>query len=197
MIGLCLPSRGLMHSRMVQSLLESLNGLEFDAYWSHDRPIPECFNVPIQEAIDDGCDPIIIWEDDVVATRYALKTLLGAVRLSDIAFYDTKLDNGPTTLVMNGITVSGTSLIAFRRDIIQSLMPLRITQRYDGHTLEPLPEWDHDKAMQHWGGQDYDLFIRAQAAGYTVKHLGTLPHCRLRQLGNRHVNNGVDTIEII
>lgn len=93
-VGVCTPSRGLIHSRTEEAIevarqeAETL-GMEFRRYYTHDRPIPDCFNEVVDQAYRAGCDPIWIVEEDVVPLPGAFTQSFLAVRSgADIAVVD-------------------------------------------------------------------------------------------------------------
>lgn len=69
-IGVILPSRGLIFSRTAEEILNNLKKVPHKIYFAHKRPIPECFNEPLEEALADK-DITHIWfvEDDMVLNR--------------------------------------------------------------------------------------------------------------------------------
>lgn len=69
-IARCTPSRGLVHSRVEAYAEEAReyavgHGHEWRNFWTHDLPIPDCFNRPCELAYEWGADVIWILEEDV------------------------------------------------------------------------------------------------------------------------------------
>lgn len=69
MVGVCLPSRGLVYSRTVQSAvggMQALNkvGIATTFHISHDLPIPDGHNFCIDQAFQYPVDKIFIIEED-------------------------------------------------------------------------------------------------------------------------------------
>lgn len=54
-IAVILPSRGLVFSKTVDELLRELKPYSYEIFWSHGRPIPDCFEIPTQEALAALC----------------------------------------------------------------------------------------------------------------------------------------------
>ena len=50
MIAVILPSRGLIFSRTADEILQNLKDIPHKIYFSHRKPIPDCFNEPVEEA---------------------------------------------------------------------------------------------------------------------------------------------------
>src|ERR1017187_2416520 len=85
-IGLCLPSRGLLHSRTMQDLIAMTLNYPVNWYFSHGNNIPECHEIVVEEALKDKNDYILLVEDDNAYNHDTLKDLLDAN--ADIAVAD-------------------------------------------------------------------------------------------------------------
>ncbi len=77
-IAVILPSRGLMFSQTAEELLENLEGYDYDIYFAHGLPIPDCFNKPLTEALKGTYTHFWFVEDDMVLPKDTLKRLLQA-----------------------------------------------------------------------------------------------------------------------
>lgn len=77
-IAVIFPSRGLAFSQTCEELLENLQGVDHDIFFSHKRPIPECFNEPLTEALRGSYTHFFFVEDDMILPKNVLKTLLKA-----------------------------------------------------------------------------------------------------------------------
>jgi hypothetical protein len=79
-IGVCIPSRGTVYSQTVEEVIRELTDFKADweIFWSHANPIPQCFNIITQKALDD---PTVthLWyvEEDMVIPNGILKHMLG------------------------------------------------------------------------------------------------------------------------
>lgn len=186
MIGVILPSRGLIHSRTLESLTEALKGFEYKFYFSHDNPIPTCFNIPITEALKDSPDYIWIVEEDMAFPEDTLRKLLDAD--TEIATMDYRLENGQMCYYeTSGYLLGGTGCILIKADTMRKLMPLSSVAY--GLDLKPI-----DGITMHYGGQDIDLCVRAQDMGIKPVIVGTVDHLRVKQMGDRNVNNGTHEV---
>lgn len=76
-IAIILPSRGLIFSRTAEEVLNNVKGIPHKIYFSHKKPIPECFNEPTTKALKDK-DITHLWfvEDDMIIPENTLKTML-------------------------------------------------------------------------------------------------------------------------
>lgn len=70
MIAICTPSRGLVFSKTVQSIIEGMQhlnklGLATRYYTTHDMPIPDGHSFCVSQALQDGARTIIFIEEDM------------------------------------------------------------------------------------------------------------------------------------
>ncbi len=78
-IAVILPSRGLVYSKTVEELYEALEGLDFKIFWSHGRPIPDCFEIPTEEALNDPTfTHLLVIEEDMIIPKDGIKNMLKA-----------------------------------------------------------------------------------------------------------------------
>lgn len=77
-IAVIFPSRGLAFSQTCEELLENLQGFDYDIFFSHKRPIPECFNEPLMQALRGSYTHFWFVEDDMILPKDTLKKLLKA-----------------------------------------------------------------------------------------------------------------------
>jgi len=75
-LAVVLPSRGLVYSQTVDELLRELDGLDYRILWSHGRPIPDCFNVPTEEALAGDYSHVLFIEEDMVLTPGIVRKML-------------------------------------------------------------------------------------------------------------------------
>lgn len=78
-IAVCLPSRGTVYSQTVDEILRELKsfGADWEIYWSHANPIPDCFNIVTEQALKDK-DVTHLWyvEEDMVLPKGILKHMI-------------------------------------------------------------------------------------------------------------------------
>ena len=177
-------------SRTVERLLEMVKrvgALEVRFYFSHDRGIPDCFNVPCQQALTDGCSYVVIIEEDVVPPVNALQDMLYAS--ADIAFYDCPLDQGRSTRYFGDILTSGIGCVMFRAEALGMLLPFSTERLYD---KEGNQIGTNDGTV--YGRQDTDMYIRAHKMGFVVKKAGEADHYHVKEWGTPRSNNGCHKI---
>lgn len=200
-IGLILPSRGLVNSRTAETALELVTALMPEDtviwYFSHNRPIPDCFNVPVEEALKDKCDWILILEEDVVFGNKELNALVRDAKKYKVAALDYKI--GPDLMcaqVRGGIQLTGTGAIMISKDVLEAVGKPYFRTSVKYHALNMT---EYEGMENVYGGQDIDFCVRAYRAGFPV-HLVegfTASHYKVKEYGEPQVNNGVHVIERI
>ncbi len=201
-VALILPTRGLIQSRTVEFLL-GVPSLLCVPYFSHSRPIPDCFNEPIGRALADGHDYIWILEEDVVPPHDALETLLRplAEDHADITFFDYGMANG-TDVTARGVggrfTLSGTGCLATTARVMRALYPFDSRTAYRFPQMTQLMRYSEQQSREKvYGRHDIDFFVRVQTAGYRILEVGRAQHLKVKEYGKPGVNNGFHKIEVI
>jgi len=77
-IAVIIPSRGTMYADTLKEILENLEGFDYDIFWSHGKPIPDCFNKPIEKALEKKWTHFWLVEEDMVIPPQTLQKLLEA-----------------------------------------------------------------------------------------------------------------------
>jgi hypothetical protein len=173
--------------------------LPIQFYFTHDLPIPACFNQPLQRALDDKHEYIAIVEEDMVIPADAIGKLGGAIMAgNDIAYYDYRLDNGlMASARIADVDISGTGAIMFKASALRRLIPLRSGQEYDAKTFEPLTKLSEAEGLKRYGQHDIDLFKRAKDLGLKTKCVGSARHLKVRDYNTEAINDGCHTIEAL
>lgn len=187
-IALIIPSRGLIHSRTIESLLIALEHLDapYRIFFTHDLPIPDCFNKPLKQALDDDkFTHFVIVEEDILVPPDAFTKLLKSEAL--IATYDYALDSGTCVQIMDDIVLCGTGLISFTREALEQLYPFRVDQEYLLYPFRPnLNLTTHEV----YGKHDIDFCYRAHQLGIPIDVVGKTGHYRVIELGRTNKNEG-------
>ncbi len=75
-VGVILPSRGLVFSKTMESVIANLKGYDFTLYMAHNLPIPDCFNEPITRALKDKVAVLWFVEEDMTFPMGTFKKML-------------------------------------------------------------------------------------------------------------------------
>lgn len=83
-IAVILASRGLVFSKTMESVVSNIlenvqHKITFKLYMAHNLPLPECFNQPLTQALNDKPDLVWFVEEDMVIGSGALTEMLGLI----------------------------------------------------------------------------------------------------------------------
>lgn len=208
MIGVCIPSRGLVHSRTVESILRNVQsfiksavyGVNWFIVFSHDKPIPDSHNYVVQEALSQHAAYIwMVEEDNVIPDGYlgrmveemdkgvyeviAVDYPVGEKRYSTI-----KKENGKILWCGFGCTL-------IKRAVFERLSyPWFET----GRSLRIYPDGKRElvNVSNKYGGHDILFGLKLQEIGGTIGQLeGQVDHLRLVEEGRKGYNDGFHHIE--
>lgn len=200
-LAVVLPSRGLMFSETFEELLRELDGFDYQIYWSHGRPLPDCFNEPTERILGDkDVFAVLYCEDDMILSPGILKKMFAKNYPVVACDYPFK-NNGDSTMLHDpagNAIYSGTGFILIAKPILERLpKPIfRTDTAWDtmikGTTLVFWP-----RKLDHvaYGLHDVHLGITLFSAGVPIKAMArTLGQRKLVKLGQPNVNNGAHHI---
>jgi hypothetical protein len=77
-LAVILPSRGLMFSETFEELLNELEDFDYEIFWAHGRPLPDCFNEPLERVLaDPTVFAVLFCEDDMIIPKGILQKMFG------------------------------------------------------------------------------------------------------------------------
>ena len=148
-IGVVFPSRGLCFSRTAEELIRETKRHNCKIFFSHGKPIPDCFNDPLEEALDDK-DITHIWfvEDDMVLPEGILTDMLNKDKAVVTADYPiTKDGRGSVYRDADGkVIFCGTGCLLVQREVFDEIKRPRFHTR------------------TKWNIKNYGKFIKFSAA---------------------------------
>lgn len=200
-VGVILPSRGLIFSRTAEEILRNLRSFQYKIFFSHKRPIPQCFEVPVLQALDD---PSIthIWmvEDDMILPDNTLADMYSMDE--DVVACDypvTKDGKGATFSVGGEIIFCGTGCLLVKRDVFAKLSQpyfrtdIRWTPLNYGKTVKL--QASPNLSGSGYGLHDVTFGVKLYQAGIPIHHSVSLGQRKLVRLGESGTNNGAHQIE--
>lgn len=199
-LAVCLPSRGLVHSRTVQGLLCNLAEAlpKWSLYFTHDLSIPDCFNALVEAALDDGAEAIWFVEEDMELPDGILDDLLIEMASNHHAVVaaDYAVEGKESCLHYKGDTLMATGMGCM---LVKASVFYKLGEPYFRDTYEyGLPEWTpiHMVPGSGYGRQDIDFGYRVNQLGYTI---GVLPekigHYKIEVPGESRTNKGVHKVK--
>lgn len=197
-LAVVLPSRGLVYSKTVEELyreLESLDG-SFHVYWSHSNPIPECFNIPTEEALKGDYDYVLFVEEDMVLPEGILNKMLKRVKHAIACDYPVGGTNGGTVMYDPNMVpfFTGCGLLLVKFDLLKAMpkpiwrTDVRWVPRVEGGWIHFRLSVDDSK---NYGQQDVAFGLRLYANGLPIEVMDeTIGQRRIVNKGKPGVNNG-------
>lgn len=199
MIGVVLPTRGLVFTRVEEALEDIRREHEIRVYRSHDLPIPEGHNLLTKRALNEGCDYIWFIEEDTVPPARSLEQLLQAD--SDIACIDYGVSGwGCVTQDPRGeILWCGLGCTLVKAEVLKNLdypwFRVDKTLTLNTWTWNDLPE--AYIATKNYGSLDIWFACQARAKGFKIAQIdGECDHLKLDNLGQRESNHGLHEISL-
>ena len=195
-IAVCITSRGYIYTKVIESVLENLRGLNFELFASSDLPIPDCMNSVTDRAL--ASQPDFIWyvEEDTVPPNCLTEMIKKDV---DYIAVDYPVYTGHSCFgYYNGElywTGFGCTLVKpkifdlFKRPYFRSDMSLKMEEE-NGKTI-----FTPTKFPSIYGGHDIYFGWTLREAGVVLTPFrGECEHLRIAEQGKGKVNDGCHLI---
>lgn len=201
-IAVILPSRGLIFSRTAEEVLKNVKGIGHKFYFSHKKPIPECFEAPTLEALKDP-EVTHLWfvEDDMILTDNTLGDMLAMnVAVVTANYPTTKKGNAAVLSVKGRIIYGGTGCTLVKREVFDELTPpyWRTDILWKPKNLGDCIRFSARKRLKSegYGYHDVNFFMNLFKLEIPVHKLPyTLGQRKLVALGKAGTNQGAHQIE--
>lgn len=210
-IARCTPSRGLVHSRTEETADDARRmavwaGHQWRNLWTHDLPIPNCFNNVVMRAYNWGAGLIWILEEDVVlqSPAIAFGGMLAAIENgADVAVIDYMMDAPGNGRISWGIVRDGagrigwtrTGCILLRRACLEAL-PRPWFTLYGRLLKDGALTWQSDVPGTY--GADVDFTHSLIQLGFKFQEIqAQCDHLRIVEWGQPGTNNGRHRIEAL
>lgn len=202
-IGIVIPSRGLMFSRTAEEIERETRGMRRQFYFAHGKPIPKCFESPVNRALCDFDNThVLILEDDMILHENAIWEALDADK--DVVVYDYPITkNGRGSVFTDGtgkVIYSGTGFMLIKREVFDKLKAPYFRSDI-GWNVYRDKESLRFVAREMVKGDGYGLHditfgMKLQKAGIEITVLEkTLGQRKLIALGKSGTNDGAHNIE--
>lgn len=201
-VAVIFPSRGLTFSQTAEELLNNLKGVPHKIYFSHRKPIPNCFEDPTNEALKDP-DVTHLWfvEDDMILRPNTLMKLLAEDANVVTADYPVTKDGRGSVFADKGgnVVFSGTGCLLIKRSVFDNLNKpyftdkIRWTMQNYGEQIKLTGSY----GTTGYGTHDITFSIKLWNNGIKIKVIKQkLGQRKLIELGKTGSNNGAHKIEI-
>lgn len=203
-IGVILPSRGLIFSQTADEILQNLKGIPHRFFFSHRKPIPQCFESPVNRALlDESVTHLWLIEDDMVLRPDTLKKLIKA-DVNAVA-YDYPINTKGRGSVFydqgGSVVFCGTGCLLVKREVFDHIKAPYFTDKVKW-TMYNMGESVKLVASKNPSGEGYGLHditfcIKLWKTGVKINVLpGKLGQRKLIALGEAGTNEGAHNIEV-
>lgn len=201
-LGVVLPSRGLLFSESFEELLRELKPFKYKIFFAHAKPIPDCFNVPLEKALaDPDVTHVLFCEDDMMLPKGILKKMIDLDVPATALDYPFKNDGEATVLHdPDGYALySGTGFLLVWREVLDKMpKPIMRTDlawdlRIQNHTLVMWPR-DVSK-IKTYGLHDINFGLTLWTNGMPIVPAAPAGQRKLIALGRAGTNQGAHIIK--
>jgi hypothetical protein len=200
-IALIIPSRGLIHSRTVESILANAKygGFDCDWYMAHGLPIPDCFNLPTEQALKGKYDYLWFVEEDMLIPKVTLKRMVE--KDSDVVSVDyADRRTGEPFLKRNKqgeVVYTGVGCMLVKWGVFADIKsPYFRTGLFEEQPDGNIKEVELKKPRETYGTQDVYFCKSLRDAGYKIDILENtnIGHLQIDGWGKDGLNNGTHDI---
>lgn len=204
-VAVIVPSRGLMFSKTAEEIVNNVKGVPHKFFFSHKRPIPECFEIPTEEALADP-EVTHLWyvEDDMILPdEHLLKVMLNEYADVVTCDYPTS-DDGRGAIFKDKagqVIFGGLGCTLVSRTILEKMKPpyFRTDIKWipSNHgSFVKLTGFKGKAKSDEYGKQDVNFYMQAHKVGAQISeyplHLGQR---KLVKLGQSGTNDGAHHIK--
>lgn len=202
-VAVILPSRGLIFSQTADEILQNVKDIPHKFFFSHRKPIPDCFEEPTNKALADK-EVTHLWfvEDDMILPSDTLKKLLEADKAVVTVNYPTTNKQDAAVLTIKGrIVYAGTGCTLVKRRVFDELKKpyfrddiVWIPKNMGGYIkFTGIKRTKHNKG---YGLHDVNFFMNLYKLDIPVHKLDfTVGQRKLKALGKAGTNDGAHQIE--
>lgn len=202
-VAVILPSRGLIFSETAEEVLANVDGVPHKFFFSHDRPIPDCFERPTQRALaDESITHLWYVEDDMVLPELTLRNMLILDEpVSTIDYPVSGRGQGAVFTDSLGVVIfCGTGCMLVKREVFDNIRApyfrsdIAWTVLNYGKSLK-FTATERGSNLSSYGLHDVNFGIKLYNAGIPITVLPGKPGQRkLIELGKAGTNNGAHSI---
>jgi len=203
----CIASRGLVHSRTIESVLRNVRSLEmpelfeWEIVFTNDLPIPDAQNDLVRQALRKKADALWFVEEDMLIPDGTLKKMFKSNAPVVAVDYPVGPKNYSTICKIDGkIEWCALGCTLLDKKVFRMIEDPWFETNKTIKIIDPLKMKyiiDHDTPSKY-GGQDVMFGIKLKARGIEIQEVeGVVAgHIKMIKKGARESNNGVHEVEI-
>lgn len=202
-LAVILPSRGLLFSESFEELLRELKPFDHKIYFAHAKPIPDCFNIPLERALKGAYTHVLFAEDDMAIPKGILKKMIDGGWMACALDYPFKNDGEATILhdPAGFALYSGTGFLLVNRLLLDKMpKPIMRTDLAWDVRIEKgtLYMWPRDVSkIKTYGLHDINFGLTLWTNGYPIVPVTTCGQRKLLALGQPNTNHGAHVIKTL
>lgn len=192
-------------SRTADELLQNLQDYDYDIFFAHGLPIPDCFERPLTEALNSSQDYSHIWfvEDDQILPNDILDSMLLAdVPVATCEYPVSKDGQGVIFKTKEGeILFCGTGCTLVKRGVFNHIKApyFRTDIRWNianhGDFVRITANEGSNPTLEGYGLHDVTFGMKLYKAGIPISVIGKIGQRKLKALGKVGSNDGAHQIE--
>lgn len=200
-IAVILPSRGLIFSETAAELLDNLEGYDYDIFFVHDLPIPDCFEKPLQQALKGPYSHIWFVEEDMLLPKGTLDKMVKAdCPVVTMDYPVSKEGQGTVFEVDSRVIFCGTGCLLIKKEVFDIVRPpyfrtdVRWTAQNHGKFVRLTA--GESSNLEGYGLHDVTFGIKLYKFGIPITVVGKVGQRKLISLGKAGSNDGAHNIEV-
>lgn len=184
-------------------MIQNLEGYNYEIYFSHGLPIPECFEKPLTQALRGSYTHIFFVEDDMILPDSTLDSmLLMDAPVVACEYPVSKEGQGAIFKDMEGrVVFAGTGCLLVKRGVFDKLTPpyFRTDIRWGAVNYGDFVRLSANRitnpGLEGYGLHDTNFGIKLWHAKIPISVAGTIGQRKLIELGKVGSNDGAHKIE--
>lgn len=200
-IGVIYPSRGTTFSKTVEEMLAALEGYDHQIFFSHGRPIPDCFEIPTREILAGNFTHMLTLEDDMIIPKNCITDMLATGKPA--VAYDYPIAKKPSGTVIydknNEAFFTGCGILLVEIALLKRMkLPIWRSDISWGFTIKnEYVEFEaKESAKDVYGHQDISFGLRLYYNNVPIHVMEeTVGQRKIAEYGKKNTNNGSHIIE--
>lgn len=205
-IAVILPTRGMPFSQTIDEIIRECRSVEdkydWDIYWSHARKVPDCLNVPTNQALRRKSNKLFWFvDDDMIFPEGILERLIDADKHAIVCDYPASITMGSVVYDADGRAYfGGNGCLLVKREVLEDIKkPIWRSDvgwaiKYHNDHIEF--EAGAQNPDRVYGQHDVHFGLRLYAQGKPLYVLeDRCGQRKLRQYGDTTTNDGAHKID--